>query len=322
VGTNGIECERILTDADFKKIKRMKKKLEEEKAEKAKNENLGDYALHRPAFNFEDERRRLKSLEVSIQQKFDRKSTRDPSSRGAPEDEEEEEEEDMDLEAAEEGDDEMLEFEEGELEGEEEEGDLEGEDEELDGEEEEGDEEGGFDGEEEDLEEAGSGGMEEEELEEPQPSSKKRQAAAPRKAEKQPSLSEEGSNSDEVHSSYFDESESEEQPMDPRSTFLSASAIYDRDKIRRKLTRDDIKKQKERNRDEQKQKKVGHKLKNRGRLTNQQKRKNNPYQMFIQKKRLQNRLIDLKKAQKKIAKKQQKGHCRARLGRSKNKKVF
>ena len=308
MGTKGIECERILTDADFKKIKRLKKRLEEEKAEKDRNENLGDFALHRPSFNFEEERRRLKSLEKTIQQKFDRKSTRDPSSRGAPE--EEEEEEVMDLEAAEEGDDEMLEFGEEEMEEldeEELEGLEEGEDD-IEGEEEEGD----FEGEEEDLEAGESDGMEEEELQAPKPA-KQRQAAELE--------AEASNNSDEVNSSFFDESESSEQPADPRSSFLSASAIYDKDKIRRKLTRDDIKKQKERNRDEQKQKKVGHKLKNRGRLTNQQKRKNNPYQMFIQKKRLQNRLIDLKKAQKKIAKKQQKGHCRARLGKSKNKKI-
>ncbi len=288
----------------------MKKKIEEEKAEKAKNENMGDYSLHRPGFNFEEERRRLKKLELNIQQKFDRKSTKDPSSRGAPE-EDDQVEEDIDLEAAEEGDDEMLEFDEDELEG-----DEEGEEEELDGEEEEGD----FDGEEEELQ-AGESGMEEEELDEPNPNKKNGKPNAAKKILDEINLSEAASNSDEVNSSFFDESESEEPPADPRSTFLSASAIFDKDKIRRKLTRDDIKKQKERNRDEQKQKKIGHKLKDRGRLTNQQKRKNNPYQMFIQKKRLQSRLIDLKKAQKKIAKKQQKGHCRARLGKSKNKKV-
>ena len=315
MGTKGIECERILTDADFKKIKRLKKRLEEEKAEKDRNENLGDFALHRPSFNFEEERRRLKSLEKTIQQKFDRKSTRDPSSRGAPE--EEEEEEVMDLEAAEEGDDEMLEFGEEEME-ELDEDDIEGEEgeDDIEGEEEEGD----FEGEEEDLEAGESDGMEEEELQAPKPA-KQRQAAGPARQLRNELEAEASNNSDEVNSSFFDESESSEQPADPRSSFLSASAIYDKDKIRRKLTRDDIKKQKERNRDEQKQKKVGHKLKNRGRLTNQQKRKNNPYQMFIQKKRLQSRLIDLKKAQKKIAKKQQKGHCRARLGKSKNKKV-
>ncbi len=219
----------------------------------------------------------------------------------------------MDLEAAEEGDDEMLELgeeemelmDEDELEGEEEEGDAEGEEE---GEEEEG------------LEDGEEEAMLEEALEQGE-GPKKKQAGA-KKVVNELELAQEEPNSDEVNSSFFEESDSEDEPADPRSSFLSASAIYDKDKIRRKLTRDDIRKQKERNRDEQKEKKVGHKLKNRGRLTNQQKRKNNPYQMFIQKKRLQNRLIDLKKAQKKIAKKQQKGHCRARLGKSKNKKVF
>jgi hypothetical protein len=286
----------------------MKKKIEEERAEKARNENLGDFAIHRPNFNFEDERKRLKKLAVNIQHKFDRKSTKDPSSRGAPE-----EDDDMDLEAAEEGDDEMVELgeeemelmDEDELEGEEEEGDAEGEEE---GEEEEG------------LEDGEEEAMLEEALE--QGEGPKKKQAGPKKVVNELELAQEEPNSDEVNSSFFEESDSEDEPADPRSSFLSASAIYDKDKIRRKLTRDDIRKQKERNRDEQKEKKVGHKLKNRGRLTNQQKRKNNPYQMFIQKKRLQNRLIDLKKAQKKIAKKQQKGHCRARLGKSKNKKVF
>lgn len=222
----------------------------------------------------------------------------------------------MDLEAAEEGDDEMLEFGEEEMELMEED--------ELDGEEEEeldGEEEGELEGEEEEgLEDGEEEAMLEEAL--PQEEGPRKKQAGAKKVVNELELAEEEPNSDEVNSSFFDESDSEDQPADPRSSFLSASAIYDKDKIRRKLTRDDIKKQKENNRDEQKAKKVGHKLKNRGRLTNQQKRKNNPYQMFIQKKRLQNRLIDLKKAQKKIAKKQQKGHCRARLGKSKNKKVF
>lgn len=127
---------------------------------------------------------------------------------------------------------------------------------------------------------------------------------------------------EEPNSSFYDDSdESSESFGDPRTSFLSTSAIFDADKVKKRKTLQDIKQGKKDNRDEHLQKKIGHKIKARGRLTNQQKRKNNPYQMSIQKKRMENRLKDLKSASRKTNRKLQKGQRPRSLGKAFGRKV-
>lgn len=324
LGTKNIECERLLTDDDFKKIRRLKKKAEEEKEMKKLQKNIGDGpSIHMPGFNFLEERQRLKEMSHRMKKKMEREELEG-------EEEGDSEEEDMDGEIIEEGD----------FDGEEEEGmdeeDFEGDDEmvdELDGEvieEGEFDEDDDEDGEEEDDED----GEEEEEEEEVDMYKKKPSVKAePKKKKdvkdskkktvtKQPRKADDGEESNsEVNSSFYDESSSEER-VDHRASFLSSSAIFDRNNLKKKWSRDEIKKMKADNREEHLEKKMGQKIKQRGRLTNQQKKKNNPYQMFIQKQRLQNRLKDLKAAHRKIKDKNFKGHQRSknRLGKSGPKK--
>jgi hypothetical protein len=124
---------------------------------------------------------------------------------------------------------------------------------------------------------------------------------------------------DEVNSSFWDSS-SELPEIDPTNTFLPKQAIYDPSRVKRRMSRLEIKDQKAANREEFKELKLGTKIKARGHLTNNLKRKNNPYQMFIQKRRLQNRMIDLKKELKKKKKNKQQGHSRVKMGRAFNRK--
>lgn len=256
--SKNIETEQLLTDEDFKLIKKLKKlkaqqKEEEEKLKKGKQYESGGLASHQPDFDFTEERKKLKQ-KIALIKKGE----------------------------AEEGDDEMEEEGEEEMEGEEE------------GMEEEGEEEEGEEGEEGDMMAfEGVEGMDIEEGEE---------------------------ENDEMDLDSIDISSDESQDITkPSSTFLSPYSIYDPEKIKKKMTREDIKKQKTLNRNEHKQRKLGSKLKERGRLTNQQKKKNNPYQMFIQKKRLTRRLQDLKSAKKQTTRKLQKGHSRVKLGSGKGK---
>lgn len=299
MGTASVECDRILTDQDFKMIKHLRKKQAEEQAAKNNPRTGAAPAIHMPEFNFLEERSKLKSLTQKMQREFDEDLRQElrGSRRGQMEEEDDdadEEGEEEDEEGGEEADEEMLE-------GMDEE-DLE----ELDGEEEDGDDEDGDeeedDGEEEELE---IGEDEGEIIEEAD-------------FEKMKSDEED---SDMVGSSFYDESDSQED-FNPSAGFLQSSSILNRDTFKRKITKDQIKLVKAEQREEHKKLKLGAKIKQRGRLTNRQKQKNNPYQMFIQKKRLQNRLKDLKsEMKKKKNSRAQKGHQRSnRLGKSKGKK--
>lgn len=278
----------------------------------------GDIAMHMPTFDFFEERNKLKEMtkQMNRQHMLEEEALSDEN-EGMDEEEidgehegMEEGDEEEDFEGLEEGDEEMLE-----------EGDMEGEEE--------------FDGEEEEDEEEG---MEEEDdkpskpvTKKQQPISKGKKIEAAQKGSKngkkhfredeQEDVRDDEASGDEVNSSFYDESESESEE-DPRNSFLSSSAIFDPNISKKRLTRDQIKLQKADNRAEHLSKKAGHKIKSRGRLTNQQKKKNNPYQMFIQKRRLDNRLKDLKKANKKGNKNmKQAGHTQSRkLGKTLGKK--
>ena len=256
-------------------------------------------AIHMPTFNFLEERAKLKTMAKEMMRKAEKQ---------------------MDQEDIEEGDDEMMEGEEEMMEGDEEmidddEGEILEEDEmDLEGMEEGDEEEMGEEGDEEEM------GEEDEENEGEQTVNMKGKKLEQGK-DNNKKVAKKKDDEAEINSSFYDDSESEDaKPIDPRSYFLSTSSIYDRDKNKRRQTREDIKKGKQENREEHLKKKLGHKLKERGRLTNQAKKKNNPYQMFIQKKRLQNRLLDLKKASRNT-KKKQKGQSPRNLGKSFGRKV-
>ena len=61
-GSNNIECEMLLTDADFRKIKRLKKRQEEERMMKQMNGSANEQlAVHMPEFNFMEKRNELKN---------------------------------------------------------------------------------------------------------------------------------------------------------------------------------------------------------------------------------------------------------------------
>ena len=201
----------LLTDADFKKIKRLKKRQEDERLMKQangpKNEQL---AVHMPGFNFMEKRNELKMMTNAMRKKMDQ-----------------EEEEGL-----EEGD------EEGDEEGEE--GDEEGMDEEDMGDEE-GEEEGEYmdeEGEEEDDGEE-EGGMEEEELDLYRKPSGNNKKKAPNtknsKKFKEDEVKEAEPQEDEINSSFFDESDEEN---DPRAGFLSSNAIFDPEVSKKRATRD------------------------------------------------------------------------------------
>jgi len=302
VGTASVECDRILTDQDFKMIKHLRKKQAEEQAAKNNPRTGAAPAIHMPEFDFLQERSKLKSMTQKMQRDFEedhRKEFRAQNRRGLMQEEdldgEEEGDEEDDEEGDEEGDEEMLEgMDEEELDG-----DIEGE-EEDDGDEE-GDEE--EDGDEEEIE---IGEDEGEIIEE---------------ADFEKMRSDDEDDSDMVGSSFYDESDSQEE-FNPSAGFLQSSSILNRDTFKRKVTKDQIKIVKAEQREEHKKLKLGAKIKQRGRLTNRQKQKNNPYQMFIQKKRLQNRLKDMKaEMKKKKNSRAQKGHQRSnRLGKGKGKK--
>lgn len=293
MGTKAVECERLLTDEDFKKIKRLKKKAQEERELAKMNANSGP-SIHMPTFDFLEERERLKKMTNDMENEaFEDECSHDGAEEGDDE---------MDMEGEEE-----IEFEDGDIVEEEdmeeesgsgeidEEGDEEMMEEELEGEEEfEGDEE-------DDLEE------EDEEEETVVTKGKKIEKKAVKKGKKKPV------DDFEVNSSFYDDSESEELE-DPSRAFLSSTAIYNPEKVKKRKTLDQIKNEKKEHREEQKQKKLSHKIKERGRLTNKLKKKNNPFQMFIQKRRMENRLKDLKKASKKIKSKLHKGHNPRKLG--------
>jgi hypothetical protein len=303
VGTESIECDRILTDEDFKMMKRLRKQKAADTAEK-NNPRLGAApAIHMPDFDFLSERTKLKKLSQKMQREFEEDHRREEKAARrleAGEVDGEEEEDDEDAEEEEFGEEEELEeagMDEEEIEGEDEDG-MDEEEIEDDGDEEEddGEIEGDEEGDEEELEIGEDDG------------------------EVIEKTATEDDDSDMVGSSFYEESESED--FQPSSGFLQASSILNRDTFKRKVTRDQIKLVKAEQRDEHKKLKLGAKIKQRGRLTNRQKQKNNPYQMFIQKKKLQNRLKDLKKEQKmKKFSKNHKGHQRSnRLGKSGAKK--
>ena len=296
VGTTNIECERLLTDEDFKKIKRLKKRALEEKELAAKKKGSGP-SIHMPSFDFLEEREKLKKMTHEMNEKFDQ--------------------EEDDEDGAEEGDDEGEIIEGSDFEGEEEfeggeEGDEEAMDEEIIEEDEmmfeDGDEEGDEEIDEDDGDEEGDEEMDDgDEV-----------VVKGKKIEKRPSEKKNKRDTEdhEVSSSFYDDSESEESFSDPRTSFLSTNAIFDPEKVKKRKTLQEIKQGKKENRDEHLKKKLGTKIKARGRLTNQQKKKNNPFQMFIQKKRLQNRLQDLKKASKRTQKKLHKGQKPRSLGKA------
>lgn len=299
MGTASIECDRILTDQDFKMIKHLRKKQAEEQAAKNNPRTGAAPAIHMPEFDFLEERSKLKSMTQKMQRDFEEdhrkefrahKRTHDMAEEDLDGDEEGDEEDDGD----EEGDEEMLErMDEEDLE------ELDGEEE--DNADEEGDEED--DGDEEEME---IGEDEGEIIEE---------------ADFAKMKSDDDDDSDMVGSSFYDESDSQEE-FNPSAGFLQSSSILNRDTFKRKVTKDRIKIVKAEQREEHKKLKLGAKIKQRGRLTNRQKQKNNPYQMFIQKKRLQNRLKDMKaEMKKKKNSRAQKGHQRSnRLGKGKGKK--
>ena len=203
-------------------------------------------------------------------------------------------------------------------EGDEEEDEADGEEEDFEGEEEEMDEEGLEEGDE-GMEEDDDEGMDEEclegdEEEGAEEAMETEEMDYPTKVMNQRKMDE-----DEVNSSFWDSS-SELPEIDPATTFLPKQAIFDPSRNKRRLSRLEIKDQKAANREEFKELKLGTKIKARGHLTNNLKRKNNPYQMFIQKRRLQNRMIDLKKELKKNKSKKQQGHSRVKMGRAFNRK--
>lgn len=202
-------------------------------------------------------------------------------------------------------------------EGDEEQDEADGEEEEFEGEEEEMDEEGleeGDEGMEEDDEGMDEECLEGDEEEGPEEGMETEEMDYPTKVMNQRKMDE-----DEVNSSFWDSS-SELPEIDPATTFLPKQAIFDPSRNKRRLSRLEIKDQKAANREEFKELKLGTKIKARGHLTNNLKRKNNPYQMFIQKRRLQNRMIDLKKELKKNKSKKQQGHSRVKMGRAFNRK--
>lgn len=295
MGTASIECDRILTDQDFKMIKHLRKKQAEDQAAKNNPRTGAAPAIHMPEFNFLEERTKLKSMTQKMQREFEEDHRKEyhaekrlaemvEENLGA--EEAGDEEDDGDEEGFERMDEEDLE----ELDGEEEDdGDEEG-DEEDDGDEEEieiGEDEGEI------IEEA----------------------------DFEKIKSDDDDDSDMVGSSFYDESDSQAE-FNPSAGFLQSSSILNRDTFKRKVTKDQIKIVKAEQREEHKALKVGAKIKQRGRMTNRQKQKNNPYQMFIQKKRLQNRLTDMKaEMKKKKNSRAQKGHQRSnRLGKGKGKK--
>lgn len=295
MGTSNVECERLLTDEDFRKIRKLKKRAAEEKSLAHQNKSLGP-SIHMPSFNFLEEREKLKKMTNEMNKN-----------------------EDSD-EGMEEADDEGEIIEGSDFEGEEGlEEDGEGMDEEDIGDEEDGemmfeeDADGDEEGDEEDEE-----GEEEDEEEESEVVVKGKKIEKGNKKDRRKAKddNEEIIEEEEAGSSFFDDTESDEPFDDPRTSFLSSTAIYDPDKVKKRMTLQDIKQGKKDNRDEHLKKKLGHKIKERGRLTNVQKRKNNPFQMFIQKKRLENRLKDLKSASRKTNKKLQKGMRPRSLGKA------
>lgn len=293
MGTASVECDRILTDDDFKMIKRLRRKQAEEKAAKNNPHTGAGPAMHMPGFDFLKERANLKMLSMGMQKKFEEEHRREERLTAGGRSGMEEE----DLDGEEESGDEEIEEGDDEFEGMDEEGLEEGDEEEEDGDEEDGDEEG-------DEEELEIGEDDGEIIEE---------------ADFEKMKSEDEDDSDMVGSSFYEESDDE---FEPSAGFLQASSILNRNTFKRKVTRDQVKLVKAEQREEHRKLKLGAKIKQRGRLTNRQKQKNNPYQMFIQKKRLQNRLKDLKKEhnQKKNSK-LHKGHQRSnRLGKSSGKK--
>lgn len=246
--------------------------------------------MHMPTFDYLEERQRLKNMTIDLQnaaEDDDEEYGDDEMSEG------DEEEGELDFEGGEI-------IEEGDMEDGEEEMDLEDGEEEMDLED--GDEE---DDEDEEDEEGSQEVVVKGKKLEQKPKDKKA-LAAKKKAEV------------EVNSSFYDDSDSsDEVRSDPRSTFLSASDIYDSQKNKRRQTREEIKLSKKDIRDDQKKLKLSSKIKERGRLTNNLKKKNNPFQMFIQKRRLQHRLDDLKKAERKTKGRiVQKGQRPRKLGRS------
>jgi hypothetical protein len=277
-------------------MKRLRRKQAEANAEK-NNPRIGAApAIHMPDFDFLNERTKLKKLSQKMQREFEEDHRREERASMKNEDAQEEGEE-------EDGDEEDFGEEEEVDEIGMDEEDIEGvEEDEMD--EEEIDEEG-VDGDIE-CEEEDEGDEEELEIGENDGEIIEKTASE--------------DDSDLVGSSFYEESESEE--YQPSSGFLQASSILNRDTFKRKVTKDQIKLVKAEQRDDHKKLKLGAKIKQRGRLTNRQKQKNNPYQMFIQKKKLQNRLKDLKKEQKtKKNSKNFKGHQRSnRLGKSGAKK--
>lgn len=293
MGTKNIECERLLTDEDFKKIKKLKKRAAEEKLLAAKNDNAGP-SIHMPSFDFMEERERLKKMANEM---MEHDSAND--------------------DGVEEADDEGDIVEEDEFEGMDEEGDeedMEG----MDEEENEGSDNIEFEeGEEEDGED-GEDGEEEEDNDDEEDTNV---VVKGKKIEVKAKKNKRDLEEPEVNSSFYDDSESEEELNDPRAGFLSVNSIYDPERVKKRKNLQQIKQEKKENRDEHLKKKMGHKIKARGRLTNQQKKKNNPFQMFIQKKRLEGRLKDLKKANKHTQRKMQKGHSPRKLGKSFGRKV-
>lgn len=288
MGTTSVETDRLLTDADFRVIRRLKKRAVE--ARDAEDEEQGEgLAMHMPNFDFMEERERLKRMTEAMREVELNYDDGEGEDEDADDEMDGEEEEELDFEGGEiieedefEGAEEMLE----------------------DGEEEDdGDEEGA----EEDDEEESEEGHQEVVVK------GKKIEQIPKAVTKKVIVKKEI----EINSSFYDDSDSSQDiNEDYRNTFLSATSIYDPDKNKRRQTKDQIKVGKKEIRDEHKKLKLGNKMKERGRLTNNLKKKNNPFQMFIQKRRLKHRLDDLKKAERKTKSKLQRGHNPRKLGKA------
>lgn len=289
MGTKSIETERLLTDKDFKAIRRLKKRAAEDREAQNEKPNAGP-AMHMPNFDFMEERERLKKMTAELKRA---ENALDHEDYGMEEADDELEGDEEDMEGGEE-----MDLEDGEFidESDMEEGDEEMLEEDLEGEEE-------MEEDEEDDEGSQEVVVQGKKIE--QKPKKKETTAAKRKQEV------------EINSSFYDDSDSSDAHNDdPRTTFLSANAIYDPDKIKRRQTKEQIKIGKQEIREEHKKLKLGHKMKERGRLTNNLKRKNNPFQMYIAKRRLQHRLEDLKRAARNTNSKLHKGKKPRKLGKA------
>ena len=114
VGTTSVETDRLLTDADFRVIRRLKKRALE--ARDAEDEEQGEgLAMHMPNFDFMEERERLKRMTEAMREEELNYDDGEGEDEDADDEMDGEEEEELDFEGGEiieedefEGDEEML----------------------------------------------------------------------------------------------------------------------------------------------------------------------------------------------------------------------